>query len=357
PGDYQAALLGVASVPSVASKRWVYRQYDHMVRLGSLLLPGSDAAVVRMPTGPGSWKYLAASTDCNAHYCYLNPRRGALIAVAECVRNLAMTGAEPLALTDNLNFANPHNPERFWELAECVDGLAEGCRFFGIPVTGGNVSLYNQNPKGAIEPTPTVGVVGLIEEEAHVTPSCFQAAGDAVLLIGGWGWEIAGTVYARELHRQHHGDCPQLDLENELNLHRAVRALIRAGLCRSAHDLSEGGFGLAALEACIAQPTGLGASLGADLRLPDHQRLDVTLFNESQSRAIVTVPAGQEAAALQVVFSQGIGGEHVGHVTTAQEGLTLRAGETTLQWSVAELEEAWGKALGRLMQGEAAQDC
>ncbi len=179
--DPQEVLGKLLATPDLASKRWVYRQYDHMVRAGTVIAPGSDAAVVRIPTGETSgvpaWKYLAASVDCNAHYVALEPRLGALIAVAECARNLAMTGAEPLALTDNLNFGNPHNPENFYQLQQAVDGLAEGCRAFGIPVTGGNVSLYNQSPAGPIDPTPTVGIVGIIRDAKHITPSHFQNQG------------------------------------------------------------------------------------------------------------------------------------------------------------------------------------
>ena len=193
--DLQAALPKLLATPDLASKRWVYRQYDHMVRVGTVTAPGSDAAVVRIPTGENAWKYLAASVDCNAHYVALEPKLGALIAVAECARNLAMTGAEPLALTDNLNFGNPHVPENFYMLQQSVDGLAEGCRAFDIPVTGGNVSLYNQSPAGPIDPTPTVGIVGLIRDAKHITPSHFQQKGDAILLIGDIGEELWRRVF------------------------------------------------------------------------------------------------------------------------------------------------------------------
>ena len=161
-------------IPSIASKNWVYRQYDHMVRAGTMVLPGSDAAVFLVREAN---KILAATSDCNALYCALDPREGARIAVAEAARNLACTGAVPLAVTDNLNFGNPHKPENFWQLRECVEGLAEGCRAFNTPVTGGNVSLYNESPAGAIDPTPTVGMVGLIDDERHVTTSRFQERG------------------------------------------------------------------------------------------------------------------------------------------------------------------------------------
>ena len=163
--------------PSIASKNWVYRQYDHTVRAGTMALPGSDAAVFLIRE---AGKILAATSDCNALYCSLDPRQGARIAIAEAARNLACAGATPLAVTDNLNFGNPHKPENFWQLRESVEGLAEGCRAFDVPVTGGNVSLYNESPAGAIDPTPTVGMVGLIEDEKHVTVSRFhRRSGDA----------------------------------------------------------------------------------------------------------------------------------------------------------------------------------
>src|SRR3954463_13824767 len=175
------ALLQLLAHPSIASKNWIYRQYDHMVRAGTMVLPGSDAAVFLVREAD---KILAATSDCNAIYCSLNPREGARIAIAEAARNLTCAGAVPLAVTDNLNFGNPHNRENFWQLAECVEGLAEGCREFNTPVTGGNVSLYNQSPAGAIDPTPTVGMVGLIAEASHVTTQALKQEGDVVILVG-----------------------------------------------------------------------------------------------------------------------------------------------------------------------------
>ncbi len=179
--DPVEALTQLLAHPSIASKRWVWRQYDHMVRLGAAVRPGSDAAVFIVREAN---KILAAATDCNAIYCRQDPREGARIAVAECCRNLACSGAVPLALTDNLNFGNPHKPENFLQLREAVEGMAEACNVFGTPVTGGNVSLYNESPVAAIDPTPTVGVVGLIADAAHITTSAFKQAGDAILLLG-----------------------------------------------------------------------------------------------------------------------------------------------------------------------------
>src|SRR5580658_2736955 len=195
--DNHKALVQLLSHPSIASKNWVYRQYDHMVRAGTCVLPGSDAAVFLIREAN---KIVAATSDCNPIYCSLEPREGARIAVAEAARNLACSGARPIAVTDNLNFGNPHNPENFWQLVECVDGLAEACRAFNTPVTGGNVSLYNQSPAGAIDPTPTIGMVGLIEDAKYITRSHFQKAGDAVILIGGTGDELGASHFLKVMH-------------------------------------------------------------------------------------------------------------------------------------------------------------
>ncbi|MDQ3622736.1 MAG: phosphoribosylformylglycinamidine synthase subunit PurL, partial [Verrucomicrobiota bacterium] len=247
----RAALLQLLADPSIASKRWVYRQYDHMVRAGTCVLPGSDAAVFLVREAN---KYLAATTDCNALYCALEPRNGARIAIAEAARNLTCVGATPLAVTDNLNFGNPHDPETFWQLVECVEGLAEGCRAFHTPVTGGNVSLYNQSPAGAIDPTPTVGMVGLVADEKHITRSHFQTEGDAVILIGEPGDELGASHYLNVVHGQKAGRVPKLDFAREIAVQEAVRAMIRSGLVKSAHDCSEGGLAVALAECCLSDP-------------------------------------------------------------------------------------------------------
>src|SRR5277367_2003650 len=283
--NIQEILPKLLASPDLASKRWVYRQYDHMVRVGTVTAPGSDAAVVRIPTGENSWKYLAASVDCNAHYVALEPKLGALIAVAECARNLAMTGAEPLALTDNLNFGNPHNPENFYQLQQAVDGLAEGCRAFDIPVTGGNVSLYNQSPAGPIDPTPTVGIVGIIRDVSHITPSHFQNEGDVIILVGDLGDELGASLYLREIHGLKRGRPPELNIDREKKMHEAVRAAIRAGLVRSAHDLAEGGLLVALAEGAVCGKEILGASV---IVIPGEIRDEAFLFGESQSRALLT---------------------------------------------------------------------
>ena len=353
PGDLTPILGRLLATPDLASKRWIYRQYDHMVQVGTVTGPGSDAAVIRIPTGEAKWKYLAASVDCNAHYVALEPKLGALIAVAECARNLAMTGAEPLALTDNLNFGNPHHPENFYQLQQAVDGLAEGCRAFGIPVTGGNVSLYNQSPAGPIDPTPTVGIVGLIRDAKDITPSYFQAEGDVILLIGGpakdsIGEELGASLYLREIHGMKRGRPPELVMERELQLHAAVRAAIRAGHVHSAHDLAEGGLLVALAECAMGGAKQLGATIQLDL---PHARLDALLFGETQGRAILTTSPEKSAALLTLFEKEGVPARKIGTVGSSQLQVEIAGSKPcTLQWNVADLHRIWDSSLGSYLE-------
>jgi phosphoribosylformylglycinamidine synthase II len=343
--DIATLLPRLLAAPDLASKRWIYRQYDHMVQLGTVTAPGSDAAVIRIPTGAESWKYLAASVDCNAHYVALEPKLGALIAVAECARNLAMTGAEPLALTDNLNFGNPHHPENFYQLQQAVDGLAEGCRAFDIPVTGGNVSLYNQSPAGPIDPTPTVGIVGLIRDAKHITPSHFQNAGDAILLLGDEPGreELGASLYLREAHGLKRGRPPELNLDREKKLHEAVRSAIRLGELRSAHDLAEGGLLVALAECAIGGAKHFGAKVQLDA---PHARVDALLFGESQSRALVTTRP-ENASALASWFElRGVPVRRIGTVGGADLVVQVAGEEPrSFSWKVDALFQAWDRAL------------
>jgi phosphoribosylformylglycinamidine synthase len=335
----QAILPRLLATPDLASKRWVYRQYDHTVRASTIAGPGGDAAVFRIPTGEGRWKYLAASVDCNAHYVAMEPRLGALLAVAECARNLAMTGAEPLALTDNLNFGNPHHPETFYQLQQAVEGLAEGCRAFDIPVTGGNVSLYNQSPVGAIDPTPTVGIVGLIREARHITPSHFQAPGDAIVLVGELGAELGCSLYLREAHGSKAGRPPELEIEREKKMHDAVRAAIREGLVKSAHDLAEGGLLVALAECCV----GSAAMLGATVSLEVAGRADAALLGETQSRALLTTSPAAVEQLLADCAAAGVPARVIGQ--TGGEQLVCNLPGLRLAWPVLELHRAWDGAL------------
>jgi phosphoribosylformylglycinamidine synthase len=337
------ALPALLAHPSIASKNWVYRQYDHMVRAGTCVLPGSDAAVFLVREAD---KILAATSDCNAIYCALEPREGARIAVAEAARNLACSGARPLAVTDNLNFGNPYKPENFWQLRECVEGLAEACREFNTPVTGGNVSLYNQSPAGAVDPTPTVGMVGIIEKAAHITTQSFKKAGDAILLLGDPGDELGGSHYVKVIHGLKAGIPPRLDYTREKAVQAAVMALIKMGLLRSAHDCSEGGLAVALAESCISGEELLGAEI--DLS-GIAGRVDEVLFNESQSRIVVSIRRENAAAALSLAQWQGVPARRLGFVGGDQ--LRIKASSGDWSWPVKELHEAWWGSIQRSMEG------
>ena len=339
--DLHAALPALLAHPTIASKNWVWRQYDHMVRAGTCVLPGSDAAVFLIRE---AGKIVAATSDCNALYCALEPRNGARIAIAEAARNLACSGATPLAVTDNLNFGNPHNPENFWQLVECVEGLAEGCRAFNTPVTGGNVSLYNQNPAGAIAPTPTVGMVGLIEDEKHITSSHFKDAGDVIILAGDLGSGLGASYFVKVLHGKKAGRVPELDFAKELALHDAVRALIKSRLVKSAHDCSEGGLAVALAECCLSNPE---KQLGATVTLAGSARLDDAFFNEAQSRMILSVPATNAGAVLALLDWRGIPAQRLGSVGGHE--LKITAAGTELRWALGDLQSAWYTSIARAM--------
>ncbi len=340
--DCRSSLPALLSHPSIASKRWVWRQYDHMVRLGATVLPGSDAAVFVVREAN---KILAASTDCNAIYCRQDPREGAKIAVAEAARNIACTGAIPLALTDNLNFGNPHKPENFLQLREAVEGMAEACRRFDTPVTGGNVSLYNESPAGAIDPTPTVGMVGIVEDAKYITTQFFKAAGDTIILIGEPGDELGASHYLLAIHGVKAGPPPRLDYDKELAVQDSVRSLIRSGLVKSAHDCAEGGIAVTLAESCMSGETMLGAAV----KIPgDALRADVALFNESQSRIVISLDSGKEAEVLAFLGKKGVPAQTIGTVT-ADKKLEIKAAGIVFSWPLTALHESWSGAIPSLM--------
>lgn len=341
--DCLAALPALLAHPSIASKRWVWRQYDHMVRLGATVLPGSDAAVFIVRE---AGKILAASTDCNAIYCRQDPREGAKIAVAEASRNIACTGAIPLAVTDNLNFGNPHKPENFLQLREAVEGMSEACRKFDTPVTGGNVSLYNESPAGAIDPTPTVGMVGIVEDAKHITTQYFKDSGDAIILVGDTGDELGASHYILAIHGLKAGAPPQLDYDRELAVQNAVRSLIRMGLVKSAHDCAEGGLAVALAESCMTGEK----QMGADVEIPTPaSRADIPLFNESQSRIVISVKAANAASVLALLEWRGVPARRIGSVTGDGELKIATAGKS-FSWPLLELHEKWNSAIPGLME-------
>jgi phosphoribosylformylglycinamidine synthase II len=342
--DLHESLIRLLSDPTIASKNWVYRQYDHTVRAGTVVPPGSDAAVFYVREAD---KYLAATTDCNSLYCKLSPREGARIAVAEAARNLVCSGAKPLAVTDNLNFGNPYYPENFWQLREAVEGLAEACQRFGTPVTGGNVSLYNQNPSGAIDPTPTVGMVGVIDDERWITRQFFRDTSDVIYLIGPVGHELGASQYLKIIHGRKEFLPPRLSYDLELGVQAVVLSLIQQGLVKSAHDCSEGGFGVALAECCISGERKIGALVDFG-HWPE--RLDQILFNESQSRVILSVRPEDTAATEAVCAAAEIQFGRIGEVGGAD--LIISTGRETLRWDVAELYQAWYLSIERAMNSQ-----
>ncbi|CAN5902889.1 phosphoribosylformylglycinamidine synthase subunit PurL [soil metagenome] len=291
PQDLGAALLKLLASPTIASKRPVFVQYDQQVMTNTVVLPGAgDAAVLRVK---GTSKGIAASTDCNPRYCYLDPKQGAMLAVAEAARNVSCVGATPLAITNNLNFGNPTRADVYYHLEQAVEGLKEACLALNTPVTGGNVSLYNQYSAGretvAIYPTPTVGMVGVLEDVTRRATLAFKRAGDIVLLLGDCTDELGASEYLFVEHGLELGQPPRLDLTREKAVQTAVVALIRSGLCDTAHDLSEGGLAVALAEMAM------GNGLGADLSLSSSLRADALLFGEAQSRILIAVRPEQLA--------------------------------------------------------------
>jgi phosphoribosylformylglycinamidine synthase II len=339
--DVQRSLVQLLGHPTIASKNWVFRQYDHTVRAGTVVPPGSDAAVFYVREAD---KYLAATCDCNGLYCRLDPREGARIAVAEAARNLVCSGATPLAVTDNLNFGNPYRPENFWQLREAVEGLAEACGKFGTPVTGGNVSLYNQNPTGAIDPTPTVGMVGIIGDERWITRQYFRDATDVIYLIGPIGHEMGASQYLAIAHGRKAGLPPRLSYGLEMGVQATVRALIQRGLVKSAHDCSEGGLGVGLAECCISGERQIGAAVRFGLR---SMRFDQILFNESQSRVIISVRAADTSAAEAVCAAAEVPFTRLGEVGGSD--LVVSTEQEMLRWDVAQLHQAWYFSIERAM--------
>lgn len=282
PSDLNQTLLQLLGSPNIASKRWVYEQYDTQVRTGTVVGPGSDAAVLRVRKTKCA---IATTTDCNGRYCYLSPRMGGRIAVAEAARNVVCSGAKPLAITNCLNFGDPYDKEVFWTFAECVAGMSEACRTFKTPVTGGNVSFYNEDPQRIVYPTPVVGMIGLVEDLKHVTTMCFKREKDLIVLLGKNIEELGASEYLKVICNLVKGNSPELNLEEERKVQDACLAMIKAGIVKSAHDCSEGGIAVALAECCISSPEGWGAKIKLDQKM----RADALLFGESQSRIIITV--------------------------------------------------------------------
>ncbi len=338
PKDLNEVLLKLLASPNIASKRWVYRQYDSTVRSNTVIHPGGDAAVLRIK---GVKKGLAVKTDCNGRYVYLNPRLGAAIAVAESARNVAVTGAKPVAITNCLNFGNPYKPEVYWQFQEAIAGISEACWALETPVTGGNVSFYNESQTAAVYPTPVIGMLGILEDVTCAMTSHFKQAGDEIALLGINLEEIGGSEYLKTIHGKIAGDCPQLDLQRERAVQAACLQMIQEKLLHSAHDVSDGGIAVALAECCMMDEEHL---LGAEIALPKYNRADFALFGESQSMVIVSYSAPQRTKIQEIC------GRHKVPLTvlgkTMNEALRLA---DLLEISSAKLAEAYFGAIKKIM--------
>ena len=337
PDDLGEALLKVLGSPTIADKQWVFRQYDHMVQVNTAFLPGADAALLRIK---GSKKALAVTLDGNSLYTRLDPRTGARIAVAEACRNLAAVGARPIGVTNCLNFGNPEKPEVMGQFEQAVTGMAEACRTFGIPVTGGNVSFYNDTEGLSIHPTPVLGIVGLLDDIGKTVGPGFKAAGDAVVLIGESFEELGGSEYLKTVHGLEAGAPPAIDLELEKRTQEFLLETIDAGLLRSAHDLSEGGLAVALAESAFHGVR----KLGCQVDLGDELRADALLFGESQSRVVVTCRKAAAARLLRLASKRGVPAKLIGRVGGREIALR-RAGRDLLRVPVETAFRAWKDSL------------
>ncbi|GAB4139007.1 MAG: phosphoribosylformylglycinamidine synthase subunit PurL [Ignavibacteriales bacterium] len=281
--NFEETFLKVFSSTNIVSKRWVYEQYDSMVRTNTIVGPGSDAAVIYIKD---TNKAIAACTDCNGRYVYLNPKEGTKIAVAEAARNVVCSGAIPLAITNCLNFGNPYKPEMYWTFKEAIEGMGEACRVFDTPVTGGNVSFYNESPDAAVYPTPVIGMLGLVDDLSNIITSSFKQEDDLIYLLGEDFEEIGGSEFLKIIHGKVAGKPPKIDLQNEKKLFSLMNELTNEKLLQSAHDISEGGIVCALAECCISN---LEKFVGAEINIKVQSRLDFTMFSESQSRIIVSI--------------------------------------------------------------------
>jgi phosphoribosylformylglycinamidine synthase len=343
-------LSRLLATPNLASKQWVYRQYDHMVRTNTVVLPGSDAAVLRVKETRRS---LAMSLDGNGRYCALDPREGARLAVAEAARNVVSSGARPLAITNCLNFASPERPEVMHAFSETVDGIAEVCRALGTPVTGGNVSFYNETEGRGVYPTPVIGMIGVIEDARHITTQWFKEEGHVVLLLGRTRADLGATELLANIAGEVSGEVPQLDLAEEQAVERACLEAIEQGLVRSAHDCSDGGLAVALAECCFSHYR--HAAIGALIDLPEELKPKMSgagenlsdialLFGESPSRIILSVRPGNVARVKAVAEQAGAPCVVIGEVGGSHLRIAI-GGEVAINRSVAELEGVWRNAL------------
>ena len=338
-GDLSVILKVLLDSPNIASKEWVYRQYDHFVRSNTVVTPGADAAVIRIK---GTKKGLALTADGNGRYCYLDPYVGGILAVAEAARNLACVGARPLGLTDCLNFGSPERPDVMWQFSQVIHGMRDACLALRVPVVSGNVSFYNETDGVPIYPTPTVGMVGLLAKvESHVTP-WFKSEGDLVVLLGRSREELGGSEYLKVVHGLVRGTPPWVDLKLERAVQQSCLKAIGRGIIRSAHDVSDGGLAVTLAECCISGPE---KALGVRIELHEIMRPDALLFGESQSRIVVSLKERHLSRLREIAEREGAPMQVIGRVGGSR--FTIRS---LVRLSVGELRSIWSRSVERRMQ-------
>ncbi|MDT7041156.1 phosphoribosylformylglycinamidine synthase subunit PurL [Candidatus Nitronereus thalassa] len=345
--DPETVLRSLLESPTIASKSWVYRQYDHMVGINTIVRPGSDAAVVRIK---GTNKALAMTTDGNSRYCLLNPYMGGTLAIAEAARNLVCSGAQPIGVTDCLNFGNPERPDIMWQFVLAVEGISDACRAFHIPVVSGNVSLYNETNGLSIYPTPVIGMVGLIEPAEHATTQWFKNPGDRVIVLGETKEDLGGTEYLKIVHYREQGSPPWLNLETEKALHDCLLAMIHQGWVQSAHDCSDGGLAVTLAECCFSPQVVDGKALGGKIQLEsDGQRLDALLFGESPSRVVLSISPEHSKQVLSFCQEREVPAMDVGEVGGVDLDIAVTGGRSTpgcsLHLPVTDLFDLWNSSL------------
>jgi phosphoribosylformylglycinamidine synthase subunit PurL len=350
-GDLSEAFLSLMESPNLASRRWIYEQYDTTVRTNTVVAPGGDAGVIRLR---GTNRGVAATTDCNGRYCYLDPKEGAKAAVAEAARNLVCVGALPTAVTNNLNFGSPLKPHIYYQLREAVLGMAEACSLFETPVTGGNVSLYNETDGKAVYPTPVIGMVGILDDVGRATRAAFQAEGDRILLLGVNREEIGGSEY---LYRTRDGlvagPAPVVDLLAERQLQRAVLAMNGAGLVRSAHDCAEGGLAAALTESAVG---GAGGPFGVEVELRDSVAPVALFFGESTGRILVSVAPDRVKEALAIADEHDVPAVEIGTVGPRRGTFSLTAPRGSIRVPVEELLKRYEETLPSIMDRDMERD-
>jgi phosphoribosylformylglycinamidine synthase len=352
PSSASDTLLRLLGTGNVASKQWLYRQYDHMVQTNTVSPPGLGAGVVRIK---GTDRALAMSVDCNGRFGYLDPKQGAALAVAEAARNVACTGAKPLATTNCLNFGNPEKPAIMWQFARAVEGLGEACRALDVPITGGNVSLYNETDGKAIYPTPTVAVVGLLEHVDRVLTRRFSQSGDVIVLLGDNLGELGGSEYLKTVHDQVRGVPPALDLARERALQDLIVKLAGERLIHSAHDCSDGGLAVTLAE-CTFGSNGIGAEVSLErVAVSSRERINVAaaLFGESASRVAVSAPPGNVTEVLQRAAASGVPARVIGETGGNRLRMAV-AGSIEVDVSIEQAEQAWSDVIERMFRRKVA---